>query len=941
MLLRIFLFACSLFVLTAQVSAQSLLHEETMRPAEERHKTIQLAQEDVQKQKPQDGDVAQPATSQTEPNGKSTNEPENKNDNATNDAAAQQSTNTNNQAPAKPAIPADIQVLLTPADELVQRIETLEKKVDRLQDRDEVLVKQQPEVEELIDQADAIISDLDPKLDDVASQLKKLGPAPDGKDVPEEASDIAAERARLLTLNQTIDAAIKKSELTRVRAKQLIGRIQSARQDIFTRNLFERTKSPLWPSTWLDVIEALPRAGEQVDFILGNWWAKAQQSKSLILGLLALTVLVFWLLRRFLSAIIYYNLPKQPNPPPTFFRRALTASWVSVARALPSVAAASLLYFGLNEFELIESRLAFLASQLYLGFVVYTMASALARAYLQPRRPNWRLIDITSPTAKRIAWIIKAIAGLYAVDIVLRAAIQTLFLPLPVSIAEAFLVSIGFAALLFAIVRTRFTSETASEPVPLSYPKVLKVPLIGVAIFVVLSSLLGYIALGRFVAGQVVVTGSVLLLLLLFYLAIQAIAKPSAETAEDGITPGHLLGSAFGFDETQRGYANWIIAGLLNIALLLLALPLLLLSLGFAGHEIFSYGRSLLFGFDIAGVHISPARILIAIALFVGLMFVTRFIQRALSSRITKYRQADRGLANSIKTGVGYLGFIIASLAAVSYIGLDITNLAIVAGALSVGIGFGLQSIVNNFVSGLILLVERPIKVGDLIEASGQRGHVRRISVRSTEIETFDRASVIVPNSELISSSVINLTHQNALGRLLIPIGVSYDSDPEQVRAILERVAKNCDLILPYPEPSVSFDEFGASSLDFSLRAYVSDVNKSLSAKTELRTQIFNAFKAAGIEIPFPQQDVHLRDLDGVKQILAQAMANRARQAAEAAMSQSPSEPENDKKPEPPVENVQPAKPADDAAAQTPSKKRTIDPLNKERDEASFDSSDE
>ncbi|MEL7304130.1 MAG: mechanosensitive ion channel domain-containing protein, partial [Pseudomonadota bacterium] len=238
----------------------------------------------------------------------------------------------------------------------------------------------------------------------------------------------------------------------------------------------------------------------------------------------------------------------------------------------------------------------------------------------------------------------------------------------------------------------------------------------------------------------------------------------------------------------------------------------------------------------------------------------------------------DPGLAHSIHKGVGYAGMALAALAGLSYAGLDITNLAIVAGALSVGIGFGLQSIVNNFVSGLILLVERPIKVGDWIIVNGAEGHVRRINVRATEIETFDRASMILPNSELITGTVQNWTHRNSLGRVLVVVGVSYSSDPDHVTRVLMKIAEDCEHVIRHPAPFVTFDNLGDSALEFTLRAYVGDVSKSLMTRTEIRRLIVLRFREEGIEIPFPQQDLHIKDISEVAQpfVISAAQQRRA-----------------------------------------------------------------
>ncbi len=192
-----------------------------------------------------------------------------------------------------------------------------------------------------------------------------------------------------------------------------------------------------------------------------------------------------------------------------------------------------------------------------------------------------------------------------------------------------------------------------------------------------------------------------------------------------------------------------------------------------------------------------------------------------------------------------------ALLVAVAYAGFDITSLAIVAGALSVGIGFGLQGIVNNFVSGLVLLIERPIKVGDWIATREGEGYVRRIAVRATEIETFDKASLIVPNSELVTQTVTNLTHRNQLGRLNIAVRIAYAADPDVAQRVLQQVADTNTSILRHPPPLVVLDNLGEQAMEYTVRVYLADINRSLQAQTEIRTEIVKALRKAGVDIPY------------------------------------------------------------------------------------------
>lgn len=267
-------------------------------------------------------------------------------------------------------------------------------------------------------------------------------------------------------------------------------------------------------------------------------------------------------------------------------------------------------------------------------------------------------------------------------------------------------------------------------------------------------------------------------------------------------------------------------------------------------------------GFDIGTIRVVPSRLLLALLLFAVVINLTRLIKQSLSKRWIKHTNLDRGAQEAMVTISGYVGFILAFMIALSTAGVEFKNLAIVAGALSVGIGFGLQNIVNNFVSGLILLFERPIRRGDWIVVGNTEGFVKSINIRSTEIQTFDRADVIVPNSELISSQVTNWVLHDATGRLILPVSVAYGSDTEKVKELLLNIANEHPDIIGdssyISSPTVLFRKFGDSALEFELRCYIRDINSRLTAVSELNFAVDKAFRGAGIEIPFPQRNIHI-----------------------------------------------------------------------------------
>ncbi|MEM9714959.1 MAG: mechanosensitive ion channel domain-containing protein [Pseudomonadota bacterium] len=311
---------------------------------------------------------------------------------------------------------------------------------------------------------------------------------------------------------------------------------------------------------------------------------------------------------------------------------------------------------------------------------------------------------------------------------------------------------------------------------------------------------------------------------------------------------------------------------ILGLVIAIAAMPFMALIWGARSTDLAELWTQLQEGFSLGETQVSPTDILTLLLVFAAGYMLTRVIQNTLRKTVLPNTSLDTGAQYALVAGTGYVGIFLSALIAISATGIDLSGLAIVAGALSVGIGFGLQNIVNNFISGIILLIERPIKEGDWIDVSGYQGYVRNISVRSTEIETFDRSTVIVPNADLITGTMTNYTHRSMIGRVIVPIGVSYDADPEQVRKILQEIAEAHPRVLLNPPPVIVFQGFGASSMDFEIRAIIRDVNWMLTVKSEMNFEIAKRFKAEGVEIPFAQRDVNLRNVGLLKDALSEEL---------------------------------------------------------------------
>lgn len=372
-----------------------------------------------------------------------------------------------------------------------------------------------------------------------------------------------------------------------------------------------------------------------------------------------------------------------------------------------------------------------------------------------------------------------------------------------------------------------------------------------IAVVSVVLPLVGFTTLANALLWPTVMTMALVGLLILlqdFATEVYAMAKGGGQAARDALMP--LL---------------------IGFVLALMSLPLFALVWGVRGTELSELWTRLRQGISLGGITISPTGILAMMVIFAAGYSITRFIQGALRSTVLPKTKIDAGGQNAIVAGIGYVGIILALMLAITAAGINLASLAFVAGALSLGIGFGLQNIVSNFVSGIILLIERPVTVGDWIAVGQNQGIVKRISVRSTHIQTFDRTEIVIPNSDLVTQSVTNWTRNNLSGRIIVRINVAYGTDTRLVERVLMEIAEDQPTILITPPPVVVFVGFGADAMNFELRAVVSDINGGTGVISDINHAIARRFSDEGIAIPFTQRELWLRNGDEVAQLKEQS----------------------------------------------------------------------
>ncbi len=734
--------------------------------------------------------------------------------------------------------------------------------------------------------ANEVAEQLTPILAGIKARLDQLGPKP-ADNAPAESAQVSAERAEQQKRLTEVDETLKRARLIAVQADQTADQIAARRRALFTSALFQRTSSLFDPNLWTYVSREIPRDAAALaavgrDFLanaasrLSGWYAAA--FAALLLAFIALSVFATRVSRRIVAH-------ESTIADPTRFQKVRAALWTGIVVAVVPIAAATLFFALLNTFDLISVRLEPLVRAIIAGVVRIALAAGLARGLLMLERPHWRLVNVSDSVAAKLSRVVITVAAVVSITRVLEACWVVASATLPVSVFTrgigALCVAVAMATALYGILSEPEDADECLGPritTKRDWTGPLRFLAWAAILVIVAATAIGYIALAAFVVDQIVWVACVASLLYLLLTLVEEILdrsfKPTAPL-------GRWIMASIGIKRESLEPLGILLSGALHVVLFGVAALLVLAPWGVQSDDLASSVRAAFFGFTVGGVTISLSGIAVAVLIF-GLAYgATRILQHWLDTRYLPHTHLDVGLRNSIKTSLGYVGFIIAVALAFGSLGLSFEKLAIVAGALSVGIGFGLQSIVNNFVSGLILLWERAIRVGDWIVVGDEQGFVRRITVRSTEIETFDRALMIMPNSNLVTGVVKNWVRTDRVGRLKISLSVQSGADPEKVRELLIGAAKAHDLILSIPAPQVLLTALEAAAYKYDLLAYVDDVETSQRVKSELMFEIHRRFKAANVTLgaPVAPTIVELANIDKLEGLLGDRGAEPPRRA--------------------------------------------------------------
>ncbi|MBS4773787.1 MAG: mechanosensitive ion channel [Proteobacteria bacterium] len=704
--------------------------------------------------------------------------------------------------------------------------------------------------------------------DSAQKKLNALGEAPEKGTEP---AAISRQRKEFTAEVDANKAQIAQLDLLSAKIDEINALILKLRNRRLLNNILVKQSSILHPQEFLQSLGTFAGFLYELAKSPLSWYngLSAERQTTVnnnILGvaaaMLAALIAAYLLSRRIKKLFGYQEAVERPD----YSQKVKAAVWMFIARgAIPAAIIGAFLFWQKNNSLINTGSFGLLLNTAALYLLYYYLSKAVVKVTFTPFNGKWRIIEVKDNRAKSISSSL--IFSAAAICIV--SFFQTLAGQMDYDSSIIYSLKIfGNAVKAFCVIlvarkalydNKTLSDEEITEDTPVAQlstnSKISFFIAFAMSIAFILS-LFGYIRLSEYIINRSIVSAVVIgvfyivdnlirglfhrILLLRFWIRTFRINRRTLVKTEFWF--GLLLTPVI-----------WIFGILTLLAVWGVSVDLLLARV-----------KSFLVGFNIGGIRISITSILLGLISFFILLSLFKMLKNSfISGKLSKIEMND-GVRNSVVSSIGFLGFIISGILAIAVMGGSLSSITIIAGALSFGVGLGLQNMVSNLAAGMTILWERPIKIGDWVIINGQEGIVRQINMRSTELETWDKSTVIIPNSDILSKSLINYTYYGRTGRVVIKVGVDYKSDIEKVKqTLLEIAASNAD-VLTTPAPSVSFNNLGDSSLEFQLNCFTADVFKRSAISNDLRQKIVSRFRDLAINIPYPQQTVYM-ELDSVK----------------------------------------------------------------------------
>lgn len=700
------------------------------------------------------------------------------------------------------------------------------------------------------------------QLETVGKKLQALGDAPtDGQTEP---TQLATQRRTLGKEQAETKALLARSDLALAKIDEINGQIVRKRNAALVSMLTYR-QQPIWdvknfgtslvgfltffynvltaPADWYRALDAekrnlLKTRGIDMAF-LGGFVLMAAAFLSL-------------LIRRYFG----YRSTQQM---PTYAKKTTSALMMFLARAvIPATVLGTALFFLYRYRDFVNGPFG-ISLRLTLIYALYFLICGVGiSVLLLPRHTAWRLIEVSDKTARRLnlsllsaVFLIGLFSYFHTLAVLLNQTPDVLY--------ALRVLSNAVKAGCIAFVAAQFV--TLSAPVPdtgdtsrqsFGFGSKTAVFLIFAAAVVFGFSVFGYIRLSEFILDRFLFS---VLVFGIFYIVRRFLLGLFHHVATRAFWRNRLNLSDRLIGQTEF----WI--GLLITPVLLILCGLILMAVWGASVDVLLQNtKKFLTGFDIGGMHISIVSIILGIVTFFICLALIRVFKASLLNGRLQYVSPDANIRGSLAAGVGFFGIVLSVLFSIAVMGGSLQGIALIAGGLSIGAGLGLQNIINNFVSGLILLFERPIKIGDIVNINGYEGTVRQINMRSTQVELWNRANVIIPNADILSQSVVNMTYKNRLARADIVIDVDWDSDPMRVEQLLLDIARGVGNVAAHPEPFVIFSDIAEGRLRFQVSCYTADISNRIGISNKIRAGILTRFKEEGISLFVPQRVISVQN---------------------------------------------------------------------------------